>query len=138
VKAPIALVVCGIAPVVAGCHDSPPAAPRAPAKFTIPAASEVKRIHVSDATQERPLDREFDIVDHFEPLLDAFRDNELEPNPAAWAVWCDLTIELNDRGRLRLTVFKLGGKHLAFRAGNYYRGGSSELLQDALRSHAPK
>jgi hypothetical protein len=130
----VALRVAAVSSVFAvGCQKSP-----ALKHFTMPGPAQIKRIHVViGATPERER-VEFDVVDRFDEILNAFRENEEVPIAAAWKDNGQITIEAKEE-RLKIDLFDRSARRFKFKVrGTYYVGGSSQQLFDLLAKRAPK
>jgi hypothetical protein len=64
----------------------------------MPFPSRIKRIHLDFYRNHTRV--VFDVVDHFEEILDAFRSDEEDPHPAKWKHAGELTIEPKDPANL--------------------------------------
>jgi hypothetical protein len=82
----------------------------------------------------------FDVVDHFEEILDAFRSDEEDPHPAKWKHAGELTIEPKDPANLPMKIqwFDYGSRTFRFKVGEtYYVGGSPQQLMQLLDKRTP-
>jgi hypothetical protein len=119
------------------CVDSNQSSP-AP----LPELSRIKRIRISwdqvpDA--ERPATTQFDIVDHFDEIIDALKPNRVELAPLKYVGAGHLVIDQDNDYPMGINVFWSSDETCVFQiGGTYYRGGPKNKLSDAIRKRRPR
>jgi hypothetical protein len=116
---------------VSGCRPEPVTIDPATG-FHFPPASEIESVTViglpfaAGARFKAPPETWNDI---FASLSPSGRD----PDPLKWAILADLEIIMKDKRTLRIAIWDLRDSEIgAFKAGEYYRGGNTQRVKDAL------
>lgn len=135
------LLLLSILGCCSGCRR--PSAP-------FPDVSQIKSIHVSviqldkrnrhafEIARGDRRDVQFDITEHFEPILEALQPNELDAHPAKWEVVGSLRIHDRDGQSTWIDLFGSSRPQVPFKIGDhYYLGGSFEKLAAELLARMP-
>jgi hypothetical protein len=109
----------------------------------LPESSQIQTVHVfvTQLSEGRlPPVQEFNLLNHFDQLLDALKPNRADAGAAKWESGGELTIAFRQGGeRMKIEFFWPQGDALGFRLfGKYYRGGSKNKIKALFPNSASK